>query len=276
MNHLMRSFLVFILCVLMSCTSDETLLSVEIGPTQIPRGDATAANDITVSNALFAVAFAVDTAPPWGVARGGIVDISIIRNGELDYDIASLADFMPNNWSSWPTTYQRVTVETQTHEEVVIRTERDWGDVELVTRFHIKARDSRIRIVTSMTNKGDAAIANLLSGYVVWPDGGNLIEAAVVSGKVDSGQPESNGWTAAYDAGWVIGLMRHFPRWSIVVAVIATPHMSLARARHKCLRHGCKSRMKGRLRPCLNRKLNSVSSHRANWPVASLPPMGKL
>jgi hypothetical protein len=207
MKYSMHGLLAISLCALMSCASDDSSLSIAIGPTAIPRGDAVAANDITVSNGLFAVAFAVDTPPPWGVARGGIVDIAIMRNGELDYDIASLADFMPNNWSSWPTTYQRVSIEKHDSDEVVIKTERDWGDVELTTQFHIKARDSRIRLVTTMTNKGDATLSNLLSGYVVWPDGGNLIATPVVSG---DGKPESNGWTAAYDATWVVGLHAPF------------------------------------------------------------------
>ena len=206
----MRSILALSLCMLMACTSDESSLdesslSVVIGPTAIPRGDAVAANDITVSNGLFAVAFAVDTAPPWGVARGGIVDIAVMRDGELDYDIASLADFMPNNWSSWPTTYQRVVIEKQTADEVVVRTERDWGDVELATQFFIKADDSRIRILTTMTNKGQATLGGLLSGYVVWPDGGNLIADPVALGGGDA-----NGWTAAYDENWVVGLHAPF------------------------------------------------------------------
>jgi len=204
----MRSFLILSLCVLFSCTPEETVLSVDIGPTAIPRGDAVGANDLTVSNGLFAVAFAVDTAPPWGVARGGIVDISIIRDGELDYDIASLADFMPNNWSSWPTTYQRVSIEMQTKDEVVVKTERDWGNVALLTRFHIKSGDSKIQIVTTMSNNGDVTLDGLLSGYVVWPDGGNLIATPVVTGGSDDGG--QNGWTAAYDEGWVIGLHAPF------------------------------------------------------------------
>jgi len=203
----MRTLLVLSLCALLSCTSEETQLAVSVGPTSIPRGDAVGANDITVSNGLFAVAFAVDTAPPWGVARGGIVDISIIRDGELDYDIASLADFMPNNWSSWPTTYQRVTIAKQTKDEVVVRTERDWGDVELETLFHIRAADSKIKIVTTMTNNG-ATLDSLLSGYVLWPDGGNLIAAPVITG--DGMTDGSNGWTAAYDEGWVLGLHAPF------------------------------------------------------------------
>ncbi|MDH3546266.1 MAG: PHP domain-containing protein, partial [Gammaproteobacteria bacterium] len=55
-------------------------VSIAIGPTTIPRGDATGARDITISNDLFAVAIAVDTAPPWGVARGGIVDIAPVSD----------------------------------------------------------------------------------------------------------------------------------------------------------------------------------------------------
>lgn len=206
MKNPLRSLLIVSLWLLVSCASDEPSVSVAIGPTAIPRGDAIAANDITVSNGLFAVAFAVDTPPPWGVARGGIVDISIIRDGALDYDIASLADFMPNNWSSWPTTYQRVTIEKQTADEVVVKTERDWGDVELTTRFHIRAADSKIHIVTTMTNNGEVSLDDLLSGYVVWPDGGNLIDTPVVA----SDRDETNGWTAAYDAGWLIGLHAPF------------------------------------------------------------------
>ena len=204
----MRTLLILALCVLMSCTHEASQLSVSIGPTTIPRGDAVGANDLTVSNGLFAVAFAVDTAPPWGVARGGIVDISIIRNGELDYDIASLADFMPNNWSSWPTTYQRVTIEKHTTNEVVVKTERDWGDVELRTLFHIRAADSRIQIVTTMTNNGAATLDELLTGYVVWPDGGSLRgEAVNISAE---GDVSTGGWTAAYDENWALGLHAPF------------------------------------------------------------------
>ena len=99
-----RSWALAILCAatLVSLPTAHADVSVATGPTTIPRGDATGARDITISNDLSALAIAVDAAPPWGVARGGIVDVAIVRDGEPDYDIASLADFMPNNWSSWP------------------------------------------------------------------------------------------------------------------------------------------------------------------------------
>jgi len=146
-------------------------ITVEVGPTPIPRGDAQGERDITVSNGLFAVAFAVDTAPPWGVARGGIVDIAIVNDGEVGYDIASLADFMPNHWAAWPTSYLDVSIAKSTADEVIIKTVRDWGEVDLETTFHIKSADTKIRVVTTMTNAGEVAIEDLTTGYVSWSDG---------------------------------------------------------------------------------------------------------
>ncbi len=111
----MRSVLVATLClsVLLPLSLANAEITVAIGPTTILRGDAKGARDITIRNDLFAIAIAVDTAPPWGVARGGIIDIAPVRDGKEGYDIASLADFMPNNWSSWLTSYQHVTIEKQ-------------------------------------------------------------------------------------------------------------------------------------------------------------------
>ena len=60
-------------------------VDVRVGPTEFPRGEAAGAQDITINNGLFALAFAVDSAPPWGIARGGIVDIAIVRNGVVDH-----------------------------------------------------------------------------------------------------------------------------------------------------------------------------------------------
>jgi hypothetical protein len=195
-------------CLALPLLTAHAEVAVAVGPTAIPRGDAVGARDITVRTDLFAIAFAVDTAPPWGVARGGIVDIAPVSDGELGYDIASLADFMPNNWSSWPTTYQRVTVDKADPEEAIVRTARDWGEVELETTFHIKEGDSKIHIVTRMTNKGEASLDGLLSGYVVWPDGGHLIGEPVVTVNEDVQSP--GGWTAAYDEHWLLGLHAPF------------------------------------------------------------------
>ncbi|MEH6556939.1 MAG: CehA/McbA family metallohydrolase [Oceanicoccus sp.] len=186
-------------------------ISIQVGPTEIPRGEANGHRDITVNNGLFAVAFAVESAPPWGVARGGIVDIAVVRDGVVDYDIASLADFMPNNWSAWPTTYQHVEIIQQTPSNVVIRTRRDWGEVQLETHFHIRSGDRRVHMKTVMFNGGKTDLTEILSGYVVWPDGGYLFGVPGLEGKTAS--PEAAAfadWSAAYDKNWVLGLHAPF------------------------------------------------------------------
>ena len=201
--------LIFVALLPMSAALAE--IRVTTGPTSIPRGDAIGKADITVSNGLFAVAFAVDTMPPWGMARGGIVDIAIIRNGEIGYDIASLADFMPNRWSGWPTTYQRVTIEKETKNEVIVRIVRDWGNVELTTLVSIKNDDNKIHFITTMTNHGDSILEDLYTGYVSWPDGGSLIGSPGLSSDLYSvADDHLPVWSAAYDEQWLIGLHAPF------------------------------------------------------------------
>ncbi|MDZ4730215.1 MAG: hypothetical protein SH820_09775 [Xanthomonadales bacterium] len=50
---------------------------VVISPSPIPEGTGQGAHDITLINSKMAVAFAVNTTPPWGVPRGGIIDIDV-------------------------------------------------------------------------------------------------------------------------------------------------------------------------------------------------------
>ncbi|MFT5334654.1 MAG: hypothetical protein ACJASY_002049 [Halioglobus sp.] len=183
-------------------------ISVELGPTAIPRGEAKGERDITVSNGLFALAFAVDSAPPWGVARGGIVDIAIIRDGVLGNDFVSLVDFMPNNWSAWPSGYQQVEIIKQTERELTVRTRRDWAEVELETRFHLQRNDPRVHIKTIMRNGGDKTLPDLETGYVAWPDGGYLFGVPGQRGGA-SEQALAN-WSASYDENWVMGLHAPF------------------------------------------------------------------
>ena len=190
--------------------ADITLVT---GPTDIPRGDAQGKRDITLNNGLFAIAFGVDTAPPWGVARGGILDIAIVRDGKPGFDIASLADFMPNNWSSWPTTYQTVSIEKNTPKEVIVKTLRDWGEVSLDTRFTIRDQDARIHITTRMTNHGKTALKDVLSGYVVWPDGGYLFGMPGLHRVKKSVEDNAlANWSASYDENWALGLHAPFSK----------------------------------------------------------------
>jgi len=192
----------------LNASADITLVT---GPTEIPRGDAQGKRDITLNNGLFAIAFGVDTAPPWGVARGGILDIAIVRDGKPGFDIASLADFMPNNWSSWPTTYQTVSIAKNTPQEVILKTLRDWGEVSLETRFTIKDQDPRIHITTRMTNGGETPLKDILSGYVVWPDGGYLFGMPGLHHIKESSEDKAlANWSASYDEKWALGLHAPF------------------------------------------------------------------
>ena len=192
-------------------------ISVVTGPTAIPRGDAVGDRDITVSNEFFAVSFAVETASPWGVARGGILDIAIKDNGEPGLDFISLVDFMPNYWSAWPTTYQQIALEINTPELVVVRSLRDFGGVELDTRFEIRSDSKLIRLHTIATNRSLRPIPDLRSGYIAWPDGGQLFGMpGLTEGDATPVTEESalGKWSASYSENWALGL--HAPYSELV------------------------------------------------------------
>lgn len=206
---------VIVFLSLFSSTAAFAEISVHTGPTYIPRGDAQGERDITVSNGLFAVAFAVDTAPPWGVARGGIIDIALYQEGEVGDDILSLADFLPNTWTNWPTTYQRVSVIEQSSRHVLIEVERDWGEVQLRSTFRILDNESLIHMVTTVSNDSESPLESIKSGYVVWPDGGTMFGIPGLFGVNASSEDEAKAdWTAAYGESWVMGL--HAPYSTIV------------------------------------------------------------
>lgn len=184
-------------------------IQVKIGPTIIPKGDAQGKRDITVRNKYFALSFAVDTSSPWGVAKGGILDISINQDSKLGPDFASLVDFMPNYWSAWPSTYQKTFIEEHTAQQAVVRTQRDWGEVELDTTFTIRANSNLVKIATNMTNQSEHAIADLRSGYIAWPNGGQLFGMpGITEGDSTpiSETPAFAKWSASYDRNWALAL----------------------------------------------------------------------
>lgn len=203
----------------------ETVHRVEViqGPTPIPSGNAQAAGDLTVTNGLFAVSFAVETAAPWGVARGGILDIGIIKNGTIGTDFVSLVDYMPNRWSAWPTTYQTIAVEESGPERAIIRVQRDWGEVELDTRFEITAGSSLVRMHTVAEHRGESDLGLLRSGYVAWPNGGTKFGMPGLSPTMIDSPDHPDGvadtaalakWSVAYGAEWTLGL--HTPFSTVV------------------------------------------------------------
>jgi len=177
------------------------------GPTPIPDGDARAAGDLTVINEKLAFALAVESPVPFGVPRGAIVDVAPVSHGQIGRDRVAFADFIPNNWSAWPNTYQHVEVLERGPQQVRIRAVRDWGKVNIVTVYSLRTNSDQVEIRTTMTNGGDETLTDLLSGLTLWPRSGFLFAvpglAGVSEGKADGAFADR---VVAYDAGWAITL----------------------------------------------------------------------
>ncbi len=179
---------------------------VVIGPTPIQDGEAKSAGDITVVNEKLAFALAVGSPVPYGVPRGAIVDVAPVVEGRIGRDCVVFADFIPNNWSAWPNTYQHIAILERGPERVVIRTVRDWGKVTITTLYTVEANSDLIGIRTTMTN-GGAALSGLLSGMTLWPKGGYFFAVpglmGVVQGTTDAALADR---VVAYDEKWTVAL----------------------------------------------------------------------
>ncbi|HEX7374892.1 MAG TPA: hypothetical protein VF277_07950, partial [Steroidobacteraceae bacterium] len=182
-------------------------VQVVVGPTPIVDGEANAARDITVSNEKLAFAIAVESGVPYGVPRGAIVDVAPVVDGRPGRDRVVFADFIPNNWSAWPNTYQKVDVLEHGPQQAVIRATRDWGQVTIETTYTLRADSDRIELRTVMTNTGDSTLAGLLSGQTLWPSAGYFFG---IPGLGDLQEGPASGALAdrvsAYDEDWSITL----------------------------------------------------------------------
>lgn len=170
----MKAGLLVLLLAFSPLASVRASVQVIVGPTPIVDGDAKAAGDITVVNENLAFALAIESQVPYGVPRGALIDIAPVRNGILGRDRVVFADFIPNNWSAWPNTYLHVEFLERGPEQVIIRVVRDWAKVTISTAYTLKANADRVGIRTTMTNRGDSALRELLSGLTLWPKGGYL------------------------------------------------------------------------------------------------------
>ncbi|MFT7235823.1 MAG: hypothetical protein ACI9QV_001408 [Methylophagaceae bacterium] len=182
-------------------------VSIIHGKTIIPAGNATSDKDLTIRNNKLAFSLAVGSAPPWGVARGCIVDIANVKaDGSLSIDRVAFADFIPNNWSSWPTTYQTVEILKDSIDEAIVKVTRDFGKVVISTIYSLASGSDRIHVKTTITNEGEA-LADMLSGYTLWPDSGYKFAVPGYAGKEEAvlDNPISDRFVG-YDADWAIAL----------------------------------------------------------------------
>ena len=180
---------------------------VIVGPTPIPDGEAVAARDITVFNEKLAFAIAVDTPVPYGVPRGALIDVAPVIDGKPARDRVVFADFIPNNWSAWPNTYQKVEIVERGPQQVVVTATRDWGKVVVATSYTLRASSDRIEMQTTMTNTGDTAVTGLLSGQTLWPSAGFFFAVPGLDGlKEGSAANALTDRATAYDEDWAITL----------------------------------------------------------------------
>jgi hypothetical protein len=188
------------------CAGACAAVQVIVGPTPIQGGEAKAAGDITVVNEKLAFALAVQSPVPYGVPRGAIIDVAPVVNGKIGRDCVVFADFIPNNWSAWPNTFQHIEILQRGPKRAVVRTVRDWGEVTITTQYTLEAAADSIAIRTTMRN-GGAALAGLLSGLTLWPKGGHFFGIpglkGVSEGNMDTALADR---VAAYDEKWSVAL----------------------------------------------------------------------
>jgi len=194
-------------CALAPMTELRAEVRVLLGPTPIPAGHARAAGDITVVNEKLAFALAVESAAPYGVPRGVIVDVAPVRDGQIGRDRVVFADFIPNNWSAWPNTYHRVEILERGPQQVRVRAVRDFGAATVTTLYTLAAGADQVAIRTTLTNDGRQVMSGLLSGLTLWPNSGFLFAvpglASVTAGRADAALADR---VVAYDADWSVTL----------------------------------------------------------------------
>jgi hypothetical protein len=180
---------------------------IVVGPTPIPDGQAKAAGDITLVNEKLAAAIAVTTAPPWAIPRGALVDAAPVTHGSIGRDRIAFADFLPDSWSAWPSTSQHVTVVTDTPTLAVVKAVRDWNAVVIETTWSLRSGDDSLHIVVTMTNRGATPVENILSGLVLWSQGGHFFGAPGLPHTVEgSAAGAMSDRIVAYDRDWAIAL----------------------------------------------------------------------
>ncbi len=187
--------------------ADAGAVRVVLGPTPILQGDAKGRGDITVYNDKLAFALAVDSPVPYGVPRGALVDLAPVVGGKIGRDCVAFADFIPNNWSSWPNTYQHIDFLERGPTRVVIRAIRDFGEVTVTTVYTLEAAADFVSIKTTMSNGGDATLSDLLSGMTLWPRRGYLLAVPGLGGVAQGPmQGALSDRVVAYDEDFMVAL----------------------------------------------------------------------
>ncbi|OOE99625.1 CehA/McbA family metallohydrolase [Salinivibrio sp. IB643] len=181
-------------------------VSITQGKTAIPDGEATHAQDITVKNEHVAFALAVESAPPWGVPRGTLVDLAAVKNGKIDLDRVAFADFIPNSWSAWPNDRKSIEIVEDSDEKAVIKVSRNFDKVDITTWYTLAAGSDAIALKTVMNNQGEDDL-ELESGHTIWPDTGYQFAVPGLEGNEEAMADNALAdRMVAYDRDWAFAL----------------------------------------------------------------------
>jgi hypothetical protein len=156
---------------------------------------------------------------PYGVPRGAIIDVAPVTDGRIGRDCVVFADFIPDNWSAWPNTFQHIDVSRAARSEPLCEP-CAIGARRPSPRFtRSNQTQTSVEIQTTMHNDGNAALPDLLSGLTLVAMeaiSSGFPECGVVQGKADGALSDR---VVAYDETWSIAL--HAPTPTI------SPHGSL-------------------------------------------------
>ncbi len=197
-----------VLCFLLTLPmTAPAAVRVIVGPTPIQGGEAKSSGDITIVNEKLAFALAVSSPVPYGVPRGAIIDVAPVVSGSIGRDCVVFADFIPNDWSAWPNSFQHIQVLERGPRRAVVKTVRDWGKVTVTSIYTLESNADSVEIRTTMHNGGGAALTDLLSGLTLWPKGGYFFGLPGMSGVVQGAIVGAlSDRVVAYDEHWTVAL----------------------------------------------------------------------
>jgi hypothetical protein len=182
-------------------------LSLVQGPTPIVGGSCTDSGDLTILTEHYAVSFAVQTRPPWGVPPGSILDAAPVSNGIIQEDRIGFIDFLPDSWNDWQNMRHDVTVNQAASDRASVTVSRDFRGVPVATTYQFDARSPDIEVVSVIGPAPAALDGPIRSGYSLCTR-----KASVFGPQPDVAAPE---WVAGFGPDWVAGLV--FPQAQLVV-----------------------------------------------------------
>ena len=180
-------------------------VTITQGKTLIPDGEANHVKDLTVQNEKLAFALAIESAAPWGVPRGALVDLSVVTNGRIEGDKIAFADFIPNSWSAWPNDGKVVEIIENAPQRATIKIRRNFAAVDITTWYSLAAGDDQITLKTVMRNNGENTLS-LTSGFTLWADAGQMFEVPGLNEEKFRHSKTLSDRIVGYDRDWAFAL----------------------------------------------------------------------